>query len=44
MDEALLEQQRGIYAVPGVDESEPAAPQRKRKDVYTNGEGVSFCR
>ncbi|KAI9851805.1 MAG: hypothetical protein M1838_002663 [Thelocarpon superellum] len=38
MDEALLEQQREAYAMAGVDENEPAQPQRKRKNVYTNGE------
>ena len=38
MDNALLEQQQAVYAVPGVNESEPAAPPRKRKNVYTNGE------
>ncbi|KAI9811924.1 MAG: hypothetical protein M1832_000666 [Thelocarpon impressellum] len=38
MDEALLEQQQAAYAVAGVDESEPAQPQRKRKNIYTNGE------
>ncbi|KAL8891471.1 MAG: hypothetical protein Q9205_000567 [Flavoplaca limonia] len=36
---ALLEQQRQAYAVQGVDENEPAQPQRaKRKQVYVNGE------
>ncbi|KAL8674549.1 MAG: hypothetical protein Q9168_001067 [Polycauliona sp. 1 TL-2023] len=36
---ALLEQQRQAYAVQGVDESEPAQPQKKkRKQVYINGE------
>ena len=38
MDEALLERQREAYAVAGVDESEPAGPQRKRKQEYVNGE------
>ncbi|KAL8736279.1 MAG: hypothetical protein Q9166_000434 [cf. Caloplaca sp. 2 TL-2023] len=37
---ALLEQQRQAYAVQGVDESEPAQPQKKkrRKQAYVNGE------
>ncbi|KAL8771144.1 MAG: hypothetical protein Q9209_003315 [Squamulea sp. 1 TL-2023] len=36
---ALLEQQRQAYAVQGVDESEPAGPQKKkRKQEYVNGE------
>ncbi|KAI4245880.1 MAG: hypothetical protein L6R42_010075, partial [Xanthoria sp. 1 TBL-2021] len=39
LDTALLEQQRQVYAVQGVDESEPAQPQKKkRKQVYINGE------
>ncbi|KAL8814534.1 MAG: hypothetical protein Q9223_006253 [Gallowayella weberi] len=39
LDTALLEQQRQAYAVEGVDESEPAQPQKKkRKQVYINGE------
>jgi HIV Tat-specific factor 1 len=38
MDDELLEQQQAVYAVPGVDESEPAGPQRKRKSIYTNGD------
>ncbi|KAI9840009.1 MAG: hypothetical protein M1819_000201 [Sarea resinae] len=38
LDDALLEQQRQAYAVSGVDESAPAQPQKKRKNVYTNGE------
>ncbi|KAI9804365.1 MAG: hypothetical protein M1833_007172 [Piccolia ochrophora] len=38
MDEALLERQREAYAVAGVDENEPAKPQKKRKNVYVNGE------
>ncbi|KAL8803481.1 MAG: hypothetical protein Q9182_003178 [Xanthomendoza sp. 2 TL-2023] len=43
LDTALLEQQRQAYAVEGVDESEPAQPQKKkRKQVYINGEDVSF--
>ena len=41
MDDELLKQQSKIYAVPGVDESEPAGPKRKLKAVYTNGEEVS---
>jgi len=40
LDEALLEQQREAYAVQGVDESEPAGPKKKRKNVYVNGEEV----
>lgn len=41
LDDALLEQQRAVYAVEGVDESEPAQPlKQKRKQVYTNGENV----
>ncbi|KAI4114645.1 MAG: hypothetical protein LQ338_007973 [Usnochroma carphineum] len=40
LDTALLEQQRQAYAVQGVDESEPAQPQKKkRKQEYVNGEG-----
>ncbi|KAI4203720.1 MAG: hypothetical protein LQ346_001730 [Caloplaca aetnensis] len=39
LDNALLEQQRQAYAVQGVDESEPAGPQKKkRKQEYVNGE------
>ncbi|KAI9801036.1 MAG: hypothetical protein M1825_003571 [Sarcosagium campestre] len=38
MDETLLAQQQAAYAVAGVDENEPAQPQRKRKNVYVNGE------
>lgn len=39
MDNALLQQQRQAYAVHGVDESEPAQPQKKkRKQEYVNGE------
>ncbi|KAL9604459.1 MAG: hypothetical protein Q9219_000424 [cf. Caloplaca sp. 3 TL-2023] len=39
LDDALLEQQRQAYAVKGVDESEPAQPQKKkRKQEYVNGE------
>ncbi|KAL9007153.1 MAG: hypothetical protein Q9188_000087 [Gyalolechia gomerana] len=39
LDNALLEQQRQAYAVQGVDESEPAQPQKKkRKQEYVNGE------
>ena len=42
LDDALLEQQSKVYAVQGVDESEPAMqPRKKRKQVYTNGEEVS---
>lgn len=41
LDDALLEQQRAVYAIEGVDESEPAQPlKQKRKHVYTNGENV----
>ena len=40
LDESLLEKQREAYAVKGVDESEPAQPQKKRKQVYVNGEEV----
>ncbi|KAL8949231.1 MAG: hypothetical protein Q9222_004648 [Ikaeria aurantiellina] len=40
LDNALLEQQRQAYAVQGVDENEPAGPQKKkRKQEYVNGEG-----
>ncbi|KAL8701214.1 MAG: hypothetical protein Q9201_005038, partial [Fulgogasparrea decipioides] len=39
LDSALLEQQRQAYAVQGVDENEPAQPQKKkRKQEYVNGE------
>ncbi|SLM41302.1 nuclear mrna splicing factor-associated [Lasallia pustulata] len=38
LDDALLEKQREAYAVKGVDEAEPAQPQKKRKQVYVNGE------
>ncbi|MCJ1335993.1 hypothetical protein MMC09_001268 [Bachmanniomyces sp. S44760] len=38
LDDALLEKQREAYAMKGVDESEPAQPQKKRKQVYINGE------
>ncbi|KAL8694345.1 MAG: hypothetical protein Q9218_000982 [Villophora microphyllina] len=39
LDNALLEQQRQAYAVQGVDENEPAQPQKKkRKQEYVNGE------
>ncbi|KAL8722424.1 MAG: hypothetical protein Q9225_001103 [Loekoesia sp. 1 TL-2023] len=39
LDNALLEQQRQAYAIQGVDESEPAQPQKKkRKQEYVNGE------
>ncbi|KAL8746671.1 MAG: hypothetical protein Q9184_007717, partial [Pyrenodesmia sp. 2 TL-2023] len=39
LDNALLEQQRQAYTVQGVDESEPAVPQKKkRKQEYVNGE------
>lgn len=31
VDEALLEQQQQAYAVEGVDETEAAQPQKKRK-------------
>ena len=41
LDDALLEKQREAYAVKGVDESEPAQPQKKRKQAYVNGEDVS---
>lgn len=45
LDDALLEQQRAVYAVEGVDESEPAQPlKQKRKHVYTNGENVRRIR
>ena len=37
----MLEKQREAYAVKGVDEAEPAQPQKKRKQVYVNGEDVS---
>ncbi len=40
LDDALLEKQREAYAVKGVDESEPAQPLKKRKQVYVNGEEV----
>ena len=40
MDEALLEKQREVYAVEGVDDTEPVRPQKKRKKEYTNGEEV----
>jgi hypothetical protein len=35
-----MEKQREAYAVKGVDESEPAQPLKKRKQVYVNGEEV----
>ncbi|KAL8968270.1 MAG: hypothetical protein Q9183_002540 [Haloplaca sp. 2 TL-2023] len=39
LDNALLEQQRQAYAVQGVDENEPAQPEKKkRKQQYVNGE------
>ncbi|KAL8736854.1 MAG: hypothetical protein Q9181_002269 [Wetmoreana brouardii] len=39
LDNALLEQQRQAYAVQGVDENEPAQPQKKkRKQEHVNGE------
>ncbi|KAL8873174.1 MAG: hypothetical protein Q9174_001310 [Haloplaca sp. 1 TL-2023] len=39
LDNALLEQQRQAYAVKGVDENEPAQPdKKKRKQQYVNGE------
>ncbi|KAL9098543.1 MAG: hypothetical protein Q9163_005816, partial [Psora crenata] len=39
VDDRLLEQQRAAYAVPGVDESEPAQGGMKRKKAeYVNGE------
>lgn len=44
LDDALLEQQREAYAVKGVDESEPAQPKKKRKNVYVNGEEVRLLR
>lgn len=40
LDESLAEQQQAVYAVAGVDESEPAAPvNKKRKKIYTSNEG-----
>ena len=41
LDESLLEEQSKIYKVEGVDEHEPAAQKRKRKQ-YVNGEEVRF--
>ncbi|KZF26277.1 hypothetical protein L228DRAFT_257748 [Xylona heveae TC161] len=38
LDDSLLAQQREAYAVPGVDESESARPQKKRKASYQNGD------
>ncbi|KAL8929825.1 MAG: hypothetical protein Q9208_000969 [Pyrenodesmia sp. 3 TL-2023] len=39
LDSTLLEQQRQAYTVEGVDESEPAVPQKKkRKQEHVNGE------
>jgi hypothetical protein len=41
LDESLVEQQQAIYAVAGVNESEPAAPVKtKRKKVYMSNEGA----
>lgn len=41
LDSALLEKQGEVYAVQGVDESQPAKPvHKKRKQAYTNGEDV----
>ena len=39
LDQSLLDEQSKIYRVEGVDESAPAAPQKKRKQ-HTNGEEV----
>lgn len=41
LDDDLLQQQREAYKVQGVDESEPAQPNKKRKkEEYVNGEEV----
>jgi len=43
MDEALAEQQRAAYKMPGVDDEEPALdPSKKRKAVEAENVSLTF--
>lgn len=46
MDEALAEQQRAAYKIPGVDDDEPALDPTKKRKAAAEAENVSFlfCR